>query len=442
MKRLDFIFFDAGGGHRSAATALQRVIEQQGRGWQIRLVNLQEVLDSVDIVRRVTGLRLQDTYNLLLRKGWTLGSAQLLRVLHAFIRLYHGSIARMLQDTWRDGQPDMVVSFVPHFNRALSESYQAAFPGRPFVTVLTDFADYPPHFWIERQEQFLICGTARAAQQARELGHSPERVFRTSGMILPPRFYEPISVDRRGERKRLGLEPDLPTGLVMFGGHGAAVIRRIVERLDRSNLATWPGSAGVPPAFVTLTIDDCRLPIEEKRSGLLPLLQSSIVNQQSSIQERAGRPRSQVQLIVICGKNERLAEGLKQRRWRLPIHVEGFTREVPTFMHLADFFIGKPGPGSISEALAMKLPVIVELNSWTLPQERYNVEWVREKGAGVVVPNFREITSAVHELLEPARFAQYRSHAAAIENRAVFEIPEILARILEGAEAQRGLPRV
>ena len=62
--------------------------------------------------------------------------------------------------------------------------------------------------------------------------------------------------------------------------------------------------------------------------------------------------------------------------------VEGFTKEVPRYMQLADYFIGKPGPGSVSEALAMKLPVIVESNAWTLPQERYNGEWVRERASG------------------------------------------------------------
>ena len=64
-------------------------------------------------------------------------------------------------------------------------------------------------------------------------------------------------------------------------------------------------------------------------------------------------------------------------------------------MSLADFFIGKPGPGSISEAVAMRLPVIVERNIWTLPQERYNADWVLERKAGLVLPNFRGIRGAV-----------------------------------------------
>src|SRR5579864_3689553 len=84
-RKLDFIFFDAGGGHRAAANALKTVIEQQQRPWEIRLVNLQEVLDPLDIFRKITGLRLQDVYNLLLKKGWTLGSPQLTAAMHLII---------------------------------------------------------------------------------------------------------------------------------------------------------------------------------------------------------------------------------------------------------------------------------------------------------------------------------------------------------------------
>ena len=71
--------------------------------------------------------------------------------------------------------------------------------------------------------------------------------------------------------------------------------------------------------------------------------------------------------------------------------MEGFTSEIPYYMHLSDFFVGKPGPGSISEAMHMQLPVVVERNAWTLPQERYNTDWIREMQVGVVLPSFREI---------------------------------------------------
>ena len=86
-----------------------------------------------------------------------------------------------------------------------------------------------------------------------------------------------------------------------------------------------------------------------------------------------------------------------------PKYVEEFTSEIPYYMHLSDFFVGKPGPGSISEAIAMQLPVVVERNAWTLPQERYNTEWIREKQVGVVLPSFRAIDAGLRELLEPSQ---------------------------------------
>jgi 1,2-diacylglycerol 3-beta-galactosyltransferase len=374
-RRIQFIYFDAGGGHRAAATALKAVIEAQRRPWDIQLINLQELLDPLDVFRKITRIRLQDIYNLLLARGWTLGSAQMLRLMHGVIRMYHRPAVRLLERHWRETAPEMVVSLVPNFNRAMWESLRAVNAATPYVTILTDFADYPPHFWIERQDQFLICGTERAIEQARKLGYRDDRIFRVSGMILRPKFYEPVDVDRPRERQRLGLQPDLPTALVLFGGQGSSVMLDIAERLGNSDLI--------------------------------------------------------LQLILICGRNAKLASRLRALKTRNPISVEGFTAEIPYYMRLSDFFIGKPGPGSISEALAMKLPVIVERNAWTLPQERFNAEWIRDKQVGIVVPNFRRVVAAVSELLAPDNFAHFRANAAAIQNRAVFEIPDILAGLIQ-----------
>jgi len=108
--------------------------------------NLQELLDELDILKKFTGVRIQDCYNNMLRTGWTLGSTQLMKVLQLAIRGYHRTTVRLLEHHWKEKQPGMAVSFVPHFNRALYESFHRAYPGRPFVTVLTDVADFPPHF--------------------------------------------------------------------------------------------------------------------------------------------------------------------------------------------------------------------------------------------------------------------------------------------------------
>ena len=120
---------------------------------------------------------------------------------------------------------------------------------------------------------------------------------------------------------------------------------------------------------------------------------------------------------------------------RKPKLVLGFTQNVEHFMALADFFIGKPGPGSISEALQFHLPVIVECNKKTLPQELYNAKWVAEKGFGIVVPSFREVAPAVKRLIEPGAFQGFLRETNTYRNRALAEVAEILEECYEGSNA-------
>src|SRR5258708_18097513 len=132
------------------------------------------------------------------------------------------------------------------------------------------------------------------------------------------------------------------------------------------------------------------------------------------ILQRIDSSSLEVQLILICGRNEKLTRTLRETKTRIPIHVEGFTTNIPYYMALSDFFIGKPGPGSISEALSKRLPVIIDCNAWTLPQERYNAKWVREKEVGVVVQNHRQVASAVAEVLKPGELAEFCARTAAM----------------------------
>jgi len=373
-KTVDLVYFNAGGGHRSAALALQDVVREQRRPWDVRLVNLTDVLDPQQRFRKLTGVAPEDLYNKRLARGWTLGLGHELVLLQALIRMSHASLLRPLQQHWLATEPDLVVSLVPNFNCCLYESLASTLPGVPYVTVMTDMADLPRHFWIEPgQDQHLVCGTPHAIAQARSAGYPSERLSLTSGMILRPAFYRAAAVDRDAELRALGLDPSRPTGIVMFGGQGAAEMAGIARRLD------------------------------------------------------------EVQLILLCGRNETLLRRLRALRRSAPHAALGFTEDIARTMRLGNFFIGKPGPGSLSEAVHCGLPVITFDNAWTMPQERYNTRWVRESGVGLVRTSLRSVRAAVTELLSD--LPAYRSRVAAIDNRAVFEVPEILDSLMRSGAA-------
>jgi processive 1,2-diacylglycerol beta-glucosyltransferase len=382
MSKIVLVYFGAGGGHRAATRALADAIQEQGRPWEVEALNLDDALESIDPVHRISNVHGGELYNWSLRNGWTAGSSGVIPMMHGLIRLLHDRQVALLTECWRRLRPDLVVSLVPHFNRALFESLRLVAPRAPYATVLTDIADYPPHFWLERQDQHVICGSERAVQQALALGVDRRWIWRVSGMIVHPRFYRPMRGDRRQARRALGLNPDLSTGLVMFGGNGSQTMFSIARNAAKSAFAG--------------------------------------------------------QLIFLCGGNRELKSQLQQLLLPYPMHAEGFTNDVAWYMWLSDFFVGKPGPGSVSEALAMRLPVIVESGIKTLAQERYNVDWIREMGVGVAVSSARAIPGAMRTLMQGEARQRALERIESLNNRAVFEIPVILDHLLAEAACAPG----
>ncbi|MDB5970872.1 MAG: galactosyldiacylglycerol synthase [Hydrocarboniphaga sp.] len=368
---IELFYFDAGGGHRSASTALLQVITQSYPQWQVTLVNLQELLQDIDPVHRLSKFQSQDVYNAMLKRGWTGATTVILRALQQGIRALSPLMEMQLRRHWQQSKPDLVVSLIPNFNGVMFRALRDVLPTVPYITVMTDLADSPPRFWQEAQDQYLVCGTEKAMRQARAIGYRPNRIFRVSGMVLKPQFYQSVDPCAVLTRQAIGLNDARPVALIMFGGYSADTALQIVHTLR----------------------DD----------------------------------HPSVQTIVMCGHNEALRRKLQGIDG---CHAVGFTSDVPSYLRLADFFIGKPGPGSISEALHIGLPVIVERTRKTMTQERYNTVWIEEQKIGIVVTGFDKISSAVEKMLRRNVLARFRANAARLDNQALFEIPRIFDQIL------------
>ena len=376
-RSLELVFFDAGGGHRAAAEALKSVLAERYPDWDVVIVNLQDILKPVDPLFLLTGVPSQNFYNAALKKGLTYGSGAFLSAIQAAIKMRAPHMENILRWHWHPDNGrriDAVVSLIPNFNGVMFRALKKSRPQVPFVTIMTDMADSPKRFWQEDQDQYIICGTEYAAAQARKTGfYRPERIYKTSGMILRPAFYD--RPQKPLTRSHIGLADNRPVALIMFGGYGSSLAEDIVDRLNKAKL--------------------------------------------------------DIQTIVLCGRNEKLRNDLRGKKGCRPI---GFTPDVADYMRLSDFFIGKPGPGSISEAWHMGLPVIVESNARTMIQERPNTMLVQKLGAGIAVKSFSTIARTVRSLTEDGRLEVLRANVRKLHNNAVFEIPDILARIMDEPE--------
>jgi 1,2-diacylglycerol 3-beta-galactosyltransferase len=370
-----------GGGHYATYHALRAIAERQNLPWHFQVTDMDDIMASISDqkkamnVYKFLGSSVSDLYNRMLQFGWTWLWPLQMCLNKLLVKLNYDVGVKFFEQYWRHHQPDLVLSVVTMCNKVLWDGLQRAKPGTPYITLPIDFADYPPDFWFEPEtDNYSICATEKALEQAQALGVKPDRIVSTSGMVIHPRFYEPMNCDRGLERQRLGLDPDCLTGIVLFGGNGSQVMLDIAHRLERF--------------------------------------------------------QSKLQLIFLCGRNNKLAAALQYNQNGQRRFVMTFTADMPYYMHLSDFFIGKPGPGSLSEAIAMKLPVITECNISTLIHEQYNATWVQEKQVGIVLRNFHQIDQAVEQFLDPQILEYYRTRIATIDNRAVFEVADFVQKIL------------
>jgi 1,2-diacylglycerol 3-beta-galactosyltransferase len=277
---------------------------------------------------------------------------------------------------------DAVVSLMPNFNAAIRDATRVAHPGAPFMVVMTDYVDYPPHFWIEPGIDRLVVGSARARRQAIAAGIPAERVSTTSGMPLHPRHYA-IDPGARGRfRREIGVSGDDYLVAVLFGGKGSPEIH---------------------PLAATLLATDRR-----------------------------------VCIVAVCGDNPPLFARVRDLagRWNGRLQALPFTDRVAEILAASDLLLTKPGPGSLAEAFHHGVPVVVTCNAWTVPQERANAEWVRAEGLGLVARDWREMAAATVSLgASDERLGALRRRVACLpRNQAVFEALGIIT-----AEAGRRL---
>ena len=382
--KVNVVTGQGGGGHYATYRAIEAIAQQRNLPWKLQVTDMDEIITGLSQAGEIQnayetfGFSGHDLYNLMVKGGRTRLWPLKMRLNKFLVEITYQTGLRTFTEHWRKYEPDLVVSVMPLYNKGLYESLQIAQPGTPYVTVLTDFADCPPAFWFDLEaENTLVCGTDRAVEQARSLQIPPNRIVKSSGLVIHPDFSQqaPISEPARIiQRQALDLEAQTPTGIVMFGGNGSRTMLDIAKRLE-------------------------------------PLA-------------------DQIQLIFVCGNNADIAEALSAYSGPQKRAVVGFVDDMANYMRLSDFFIGKPGNVSVSEALAMGLPIITECALTTMSQEKYCAQWVKNNGMGIVVSSFKQVRSAVVEMIQPAKYQRFKQKVSAFDNQAVFEVAELLENIL------------
>ena len=380
--------FDAGGGHRAAARALVAAAEQQGAPFRSG-GEPQDVLAPLDLGRRLTGRPMEETYNDMIRRRRTRFLVPMLRGLQWLIRRLRAPLEARVAAYLADAAARRGALGDPELQRGSCEApCRRSPPGVPFLVLLTDFADFPPHFWMEPDVDGVIVATSDAAGQARALGLPAERVVPHLGDGAAPAVL-PAGRARSAARR-----------VAARAGH-----RR--RRLRGAGAVRRQGLAGDAAA------------LRGAAAAVARLARDRGLRRQPAPVRGAGRAPSAAAAAGCTASASRTA-------W-------------PTCWRPATCSSPSPGPARWPKPSTSSVPVVVSGNAHTIPQERYNVRLVAREVLGVAVGDWREVPAAAAALAaDGARLGHMRQNLAALpENRAVYEVLNIVERAVA---SRQGLP--
>ena len=403
-----FLIADTGAGHRSAANAIRNAIsliaQKEQEEWHERQLAIVEDantqvepqslvppptyrIEIVDVFKEYSRFPLREAvklygpairYNPKLYGRVFHMSNRIQRVLavqQVASPLIHNGLLRLITNV----QPDVIVSIHPMLNHVTIRALQDLGLRIPFITVVTDLISVH-QAWIAPGADAYIVPTEHARELYIQSGLDPAQIH-LLGMPIDPKFTLALESKEQLQRK-LGLEPGKPVVLLVGGGEGSGGLRSAVNSISQARLS--------------------------------------------------------VQLLIITGRNKRLYVHLQRSRSSLhvPSKVFGFVYNMPEMMRASDVIVTKAGPGTICEALACNLPII--LSGYVPGQEEGNVSYVLENQVGTIAHDSMELIDALRRLLKPG--SQVLCEQVANEKRisrpgASFDIARTILSFLPAADA-------
>nr|GLL20389.1 monogalactosyldiacylglycerol synthase 2, chloroplastic [Ipomoea trifida] len=341
-KNVLILMSDTGGGHRASAEAIRDAFKLEfGDEYRVFVK---------DVWKEFTGWPLN---NMEQQYKFFINHVQLWKF------AFHGTSPRWIHSVYlaaiaayyakeveaglMEYKPDIIISVHPLMQHIplLVLKWQGLQKKVIFVTVITDLNSCH-RTWFHPGVNRLYCPSEEVAKRALldGLDESQTRVF---GLPIRPSFCRAV-LSKNELRLELELDPTLPAVLLMGGGEGMGPVKKTAEALEEA--------------------------LFDKEHG-----------------------RAIGQMVVICGRNEALAASLRELEWDIPIKVKGFEKQMEKWMAACDCIITKAGPGTIAEALIRGLPII--LNDYIPGQEKGNVPYVVENGAGVFTRSPKETARIV-----------------------------------------------
>ena len=321
-KRVLILTADAGMGHRSAAEAIKKSLENRhGEQCEILINNPLNHTKVPSLIRDSQSDYDEIVKNLpeLYKLGYRMSDATLP------VTLMEGGFTMLLVSVLRsilkEISPDLIILTYPIYQAPLKVIQQSSKKKVPIMTVVTDLVTVH-HVWFNTGVTCCTIPSETAHQRALKAGLTEEQIIQT-GIPVDPEIQALKKKDKSLMKEELGWEKD-PITLLVLGSPRMPSLTDIIQILNYSG--------------------------------------------------------HDIQFALVTGGSDRLHDEFKAMDWQHPVTLYDFVEYVPKLMRAADIILCKAGGLVVSESLASGLPLILV---HAIPgQEKGNVDFVVENGAG------------------------------------------------------------
>lgn len=337
-----------GQGHNSTAKALIKTLEKKGAECYL--------LDAFEHINKIIAKAIDDGYQLSTKYMSKPYSSIYKHVERrtpthdefSSVKIVNTLLASKLRKTIENYNPEVIVT-THCFAAAMVEILtQKGIIDSVNIGIVTDFTVHP--FWEESPGfNKIVIANELLEFQAVKKGFKPDQLLCT-GIPVDLKF-KLDNFSKPDVRKKLGLDPDKKTVLIMSGSMGFGNIKEIVSKIDNI--------------------------------------------------------QADFQAIVVCGNNKQAQAQINKMRKSKKFLVYGYVNNVEELMAASDCIITKPGGLTSSEALAMQLPMIL-VNP--IPgQEERNLEFLLNNGAAMAASDTCPVEEVIFQIFKnPERIVQMK----------------------------------
>jgi UDP-N-acetylglucosamine:LPS N-acetylglucosamine transferase len=370
-----------GGGHTAAAHTLTKLLERE---YNIHVIY---PIDQLHIWGIPSG---EQFYNSMLQSGWTRSMNFIVRhVAPPIFKNREQKLETIIDASIRSQKPDLVISLIPFVNYPASEAARKSHIPYLLITTDNDLRHWVLGLEKLKHPDFKVT-IGSDLSTSRELllkKNIPESAIETIGLPLRPEFI--AAKDAKKIREEFAISEDKSVILIMMGGAGGAKAYNYAKAIGQMDLSA--------------------------------------------------------QLIVLTGKNEKMRKDLE----KIVLHPSnsllflGFTDRVADLMAISHLIVTKPGPGTINEAIAMRLPILIDNTDKLLFWERINVDLVLKYGVGQRITHPREIEELIASYLldETLQEKLSSSFSSIPPNNFHLKIKDIIADMVSSRQCQAVLQR-